>query len=67
VRRQRGCRDGGGDVRWLSGQRRGRAAATRRERTDRRARRGKRRLTGGSLMSAIFELKFTPTKIAQNK
>jgi hypothetical protein len=35
-------------------------AATRRERADRRARHGKRRLTGGSLMSVISELKFTP-------
>jgi hypothetical protein len=35
-------------------------ATTRRERTDRWARHGKRRLTGWSLMSVISELKFTP-------
>jgi hypothetical protein len=39
---------------------RGRVAATWRRHADRRARCGKRWLTGGSLMSAIFELKFTP-------
>jgi hypothetical protein len=36
--------------------RRGRMAATRRRRTDRWARRGKRRLTGGPLMSVISKL-----------
>jgi hypothetical protein len=36
--------------------RRGSVAATRRRRADRQARRGKRRLTGGPLMSAISEL-----------
>jgi hypothetical protein len=35
-------------------------ADTRREHVDRQARRGKRRLAGGSLMSAISELKCTP-------
>jgi hypothetical protein len=35
-------------------------AATRRRCADDWARRGKRRLTGGFLMSAISELKFTP-------
>jgi hypothetical protein len=40
--------------------RRGRVAAMRRRRADRQARRGKRRLTGGPLMLAISELKFTP-------
>jgi hypothetical protein len=39
---------------------RGRVVATWRRRADRRARRGKRRLTGGPLMSAISELKCTP-------
>jgi hypothetical protein len=37
-------------------------AATRRRRADRQAWRGKRRLTGGSLMSVISELKFTPRR-----
>jgi hypothetical protein len=42
--------------------RRGRVAAMRRRRADRRAWRCKRWLTGRSLMSAIFELKFTPER-----
>jgi hypothetical protein len=37
-----------------------RMAATRREHADRQAQREKRRLIGGSLMSVISELKFTP-------
>jgi hypothetical protein len=45
-----------------------RVAAMQRQRADKRARRGKRRLTGGPLMSAISELKiYSWTKIAQNK
>jgi hypothetical protein len=40
--------------------RRGRVAAMRRQGADRRARRGKRRLTGGPLMSVIFELNLLP-------
>jgi hypothetical protein len=42
--------------------RRGSVAATRRRRADRWARSGKRRLTGGPLMSMISELKFTPER-----
>jgi hypothetical protein len=41
---------------------RGRVAATRRWRADRRAQRRKRRLTGGPLMSAISKLNLLPDK-----
>jgi hypothetical protein len=55
-----GCRDGRARSRQRFKARRGHVAATRRRHADRRARRGKRRLTSGPLMSAISELKFTP-------
>jgi hypothetical protein len=44
-----------------------RVAATRQWRAARRARRGQRRLTGGTHLLAFSELKLPRTKIAQNK